>query len=131
MKEYTKKAKGKGHKITEVNIENNLKGLYDYLTAPNIRKKTKSILFFLLRFSSCFKAYITEGETEGVTVNFPVILEKRYTKKVTFSSKRGTRRASIHSNSRRSKPAVFRVHQDNIPGGEVFAEQQSEPNPRL
>ena len=58
MKDYFKKVKGKGKKEEETKIENNLKGMYDYLTAPNIRKKTKSILFFLLRFSKCIKIFL-------------------------------------------------------------------------
>ena len=68
MKEYVKKGKAKGQKASEVKIENNLKGLFDYLTAPNIRNKVKSILFFLIRFSSCFKAYMPLSEIENANV---------------------------------------------------------------
>ena len=62
MKEYVKKGKAKGQKASEVKIENNLKGLFDYLTAPNIRNKVKSILFFLIRFSDAVKAYMPNHE---------------------------------------------------------------------
>lgn len=68
MKELVKKAKSKGQKLSEINIGNNLKGLYDYLTAANIRNKLKSILFFLLRFSTCFKGYMQPSEIEDITV---------------------------------------------------------------
>lgn len=68
MKEYFKKVKGKGKKEQETKIENNLKGLYDYLTAPNIKKKLKNLLFFILRFFNPIKVYMPEVELQGVSV---------------------------------------------------------------
>lgn len=38
-------------------IENNDEGLYNYLTAPNIRHKVKHPLFLSVRFSSAFKIF--------------------------------------------------------------------------
>ena len=39
-------------------IENNEQGLFSYLTAPNIRHKTKHPLFIVIKFSSIAKLYI-------------------------------------------------------------------------
>ena len=58
MKEYFKKVKGKGKKEQETKIENNLKGLYDYLTAPNIKKKPTHIIFFVMFFYKCMTIFI-------------------------------------------------------------------------
>ena len=58
MKEYIKKVKGKGKKEQETKIENNLKGLYDYLTAPNIKKKPRNLIFFTMYFSKCLTLFI-------------------------------------------------------------------------
>ena len=68
VKEYFKKVKGKGKKEQETKIENNLKGLYDYLTAPNIKKKLKNLLFFILRFFNCIKVYLPVDDSKGVSV---------------------------------------------------------------
>jgi len=57
-KDLYKKIKGKGKKEVECKIENNIKGLYDYLTAPNIRKKIKNFLFFVLMFPKVVKIYL-------------------------------------------------------------------------
>lgn len=38
-------------------ISNDGSGLYNYLTAPNIRHKVKHPLFLSVRFSSAFKVY--------------------------------------------------------------------------
>lgn len=38
-------------------ILNNDKGLFNYLTAPNIRHKVKHPLFLAVRFSSAFKIF--------------------------------------------------------------------------
>ena len=70
MKEYFKKVKGKGKKEEETKIDSDLKGLSDYLTAPNIRKKTKHILFFLLRFSNCVKIYLSKEHFENASVRW-------------------------------------------------------------
>ena len=70
MKEYLKKIKGKGKKEQETKIENNLKGLYDYLTAPNIKKKLRNLLFFILRFYNPIKVYLPTAEVERQSVEF-------------------------------------------------------------
>jgi hypothetical protein len=77
MKEYIKKVKGKGKKEQETKIENNLKGLYDYLTAPNIKKKLRNLLFFILRFFNSIKVYLPASEVEGQSVRYSRYLEKR------------------------------------------------------
>jgi hypothetical protein len=38
-------------------IANNNEGLYNYLTAPNIRHKVKHPLFLSVRFSNAFKIF--------------------------------------------------------------------------
>ncbi|CAD8141110.1 unnamed protein product [Paramecium pentaurelia] len=43
--------------IVDAPIENNENGLYNYLTAPNIRNKIKHPLFLALKFSRCFNIY--------------------------------------------------------------------------
>ena len=78
VKELVKKVKGKGKKEEETSIQNNLKGLYDYLTSPNIRKKTKNILFYILRFSNCVKPYLPTELAAGANV------EDSYFRKWTF-----------------------------------------------
>ncbi len=75
IKELTKKVKGKGKKEEETRIENSLKGLFDYLTAPNIKNKTKSILFFFIRFTKCVKIYLPSELAESAGVNNIINLE--------------------------------------------------------
>ena len=73
MKDYFKKVKGKGKKEEETKIENSFKGLYSYLTAPNIKGKLKSLLFLAYRFSNCLKVYtpkIPGGLDQGEKVHF-------------------------------------------------------------
>jgi len=38
-------------------IENNIQGLYDFFTAPNIRHKVKHPLFFVIRFSEVLSLF--------------------------------------------------------------------------
>jgi len=47
-------------------IENNLKGLYDYLTAPNIRDKVKNPLFLSIKFDKCVNLYYDREKLEKV-----------------------------------------------------------------
>ena len=39
-------------------IDNSLWGLHDYLTAANIRNKSKHLLFLAMRFTKCLEIYI-------------------------------------------------------------------------
>jgi hypothetical protein len=39
----------------QIKILNSLEGLFNYLTAPNIRHKVKHPLFLALKFSNCSK----------------------------------------------------------------------------
>lgn len=43
--------------VSEVEIGNSAEGLYNYLTAPNIRNKIKSPFFLYLRFSKVLKMW--------------------------------------------------------------------------
>lgn len=80
IKELTKKVKGKGKKEEETRIENSLKGLYDYFTAPNLKNKTKSILFFFIRFTKCVIIYMPSELAESASVRLYIDLEKRHFK---------------------------------------------------
>lgn len=42
-------------------IDNSLWGLHDYLTAANIRNKSKHLLFLAMRFTSCLDIYISNN----------------------------------------------------------------------
>ena len=43
-----------------ISIENNFKGLYDYLTASNIRHKVKHPLFLFFKFYDCVKLFYNQ-----------------------------------------------------------------------
>ena len=59
LKKYVKRqTRYKGKNRTAQKIENNLTGLYNYLTAPNIRNKQTNVLFFALRFSKSFQLLV-------------------------------------------------------------------------
>ena len=62
-KQLVKKVKSKKEKITETIIENNLEGLLHYLSAPNIRRKSKHLLFLAFRFSEVFKIFLNNEST--------------------------------------------------------------------
>lgn len=47
------KRENKKKNDTEIKIYNDHEGLYNYLTAPNIRHKVKHPIFLALKFSSC------------------------------------------------------------------------------
>ena len=66
MKDYFKKVKGKGKKEEETKIENSFRGLYCYLTAPNIKGKLRSLLFLAYRFSSCLKVFLPRSAEQVV-----------------------------------------------------------------
>jgi hypothetical protein len=72
IKRETKKNKGN----VEEKIENNLAGLFHYLTAPNIRNKVKHPFLLLSRFSNCTRFYYNPSvvpPTKEVTSTFTTL----------------------------------------------------------
>lgn len=67
LKEYINKSSAKCKFRTEVKVQNNLRGLVAYLTAPNIKNKQKCLLFYLLKFSSCLSV-ATQGFDQAKSV---------------------------------------------------------------
>lgn len=55
IKKERKKSKNR-NPVTRV-IDNSLRGLHDYLTAPNIRNKVKHPLFLAMKFDYCFSIF--------------------------------------------------------------------------
>lgn len=53
---YVKRV-NKDHKTMETEINNDFQGLYDYFTAPNIRRKIRHPIFLAIKFSSCVKFF--------------------------------------------------------------------------
>jgi hypothetical protein len=47
--------------MIETAINNNFQGLYDYFTAPNIRKKIRHPIFLSIKFTSCVKFFYNTG----------------------------------------------------------------------
>lgn len=70
---YAKKEK-KNQQMIENKIENNLRGLYDYLTAPNIRDKVKNPLFLTVIFPACVKLFYDRTKLRGVVYGFFMVL---------------------------------------------------------
>jgi len=70
---YMKKEK-KNLQIIENHIENSLKGLYDYLTAPNIRDKVKNPLFLAMKFPACVRLFYDSEKIHGVLLGFSFFL---------------------------------------------------------
>lgn len=60
------KRENKKKNDTEIKIFNNLDGLFNYLTAPNIRHKVKHPLFLALKFSHCVKLYYNTSILPGI-----------------------------------------------------------------
>lgn len=56
-KVYIKRENKKKNDQNEIRIENDFLGLYNYLTAPNIRNKIKHPLFLAIKFSEAFEIY--------------------------------------------------------------------------
>lgn len=56
-KDFIKKGTRTSSKIENKIILNSLEGLYNYLTAANIRNKSVNPLFLAIRFSSCYLLY--------------------------------------------------------------------------
>lgn len=49
-------------------IDNSIKGLINYFTAPNIRHKIKHPLFLAMKFDNCVKLYIRNPITEASSI---------------------------------------------------------------
>jgi hypothetical protein len=60
----------------EIQILNEFEGLFNYLTAPNIRHKVKHPLFLCIKFSKCVKLYFNNNvvNMNGGMENFIVTL---------------------------------------------------------
>jgi len=57
LEKFFIKRENKKKNDTEIKIENDTEGLFNYLTAPNIRHKVKHCLFLSIKFSNCVKLY--------------------------------------------------------------------------
>jgi hypothetical protein len=55
------KRENKKKNDTEIKIINDSEGLFNYLTAPNIRHKVKHPLFLALKFSSCVQLFVNKS----------------------------------------------------------------------
>jgi hypothetical protein len=73
---YVKRVKGKGKKEVESTITNSLQGIHDYFTAPNIRNKARSLLFYLFMFCKCLAIYIDKPNAESLNVARPLTSEE-------------------------------------------------------
>lgn len=67
---YVKKEKKNGV-VIEKRIEDSLEGLYDYLTAPNIRDKVKNPMFVAARFPGCVDLFYDGDKIKEVSLFFP------------------------------------------------------------
>lgn len=65
------KRENKKKSDTEIKINNDAEGLFNYLTAPNIRHKVKHPLFLCLKFSSTVKLYYNKDHV----VNDETVIE--------------------------------------------------------
>lgn len=59
------KRENKKRNDAEIIINNNNEGLFNYLTAPNIRHKVKHPLFLSLKFSQCVKLFYNTNMLPG------------------------------------------------------------------
>ena len=87
-RKYQKKEK-KNNIIIENTIENNLKGLFDYLTAPNIRDKVKNPLFLAVKFNECVSFYydadvLQKEKTEEIIKYYVKSLQNHYISTITI-----------------------------------------------
>ena len=62
------KRENKKKNDTEIKILNDQEGLFNYLTAPNIRHKVKHPLFLAMKFPSCVSLYINSTIFKNETV---------------------------------------------------------------
>ena len=127
MKEYMKKVKGKGKKEQETKIDNSLKGLYDYLTAPNIKKKLKNLLFFALRFSNCVKVYIAAADSGGVSV-VSYYKEKRAARQDLISNTKAIRSRHIHMHTRGGYTRIISASEYCVFRNKISFEPKSKDN---
>ncbi|EGR27835.1 zinc finger transcription factor sma, putative [Ichthyophthirius multifiliis] len=72
------KRENKKKNDNEINISNNSDGLFNYLTAPNIRHKVKHPLFLALKFSQCTKLYYNNTQLDKLDID--QLLEQLQTK---------------------------------------------------
>lgn len=70
---YVKRV-NKNHKVIENIINNDFQGLYDYFTAPNIRRKIRHPIFLAIKFSSCVKFFYNTSVFPSSTVVFLLII---------------------------------------------------------
>lgn len=94
-KKFVKRVKGKNNLSEEIQIENDLKGLFNYLSAPNIKQKIKNLLFLLLKFSNCLKVFFPKKELAGLTVNSNFI-QKLNLLKLLISASRNIKGSEIY-----------------------------------
>jgi len=65
----------KNYRMIETAINDNFQGLYDYFTAPNIRKKIRHPIFLAIRFASCVKFFYNTGIFPSSTVTLLINLK--------------------------------------------------------
>lgn len=70
------KRENKKKNDTEIKIINDSEGLFNYLTAPNIRHKVKHPLFLALKFSSCVQLFVNKALM--VNEDLSIITEDQY-----------------------------------------------------
>ena len=58
----------------EIQILNDFEGLFNYLTAPNIRHKVKHPLFLHLKFSNCVQLYVNNDLFQRNNVNRLILI---------------------------------------------------------
>jgi hypothetical protein len=58
------KRENKKKNDVEIQILNEFEGLFNYLTAPNIRHKVKHPLFLCIKFSKCVKLYYNAAQID-------------------------------------------------------------------
>lgn len=125
VKEYVKKIKGKGKKEEEAKIGSNLRSFYDYLTAPNIRKKTKNLLFFILKFYECLKVYFPAAKAKNLSVDFTGLTsEKRNPEFLAQRRQRRSERRHLVLPGRRTNRTVLQLHQNDIPRNQIVGERK-------
>lgn len=61
--------------MIETTINDDFEGLYDYFTAPNIRRKIRHPIFLAIRFASCVKFFYNTAVFPSSSVCFPINLK--------------------------------------------------------
>lgn len=76
-KQFLKKTNPKGGKHREtVLIENSIKGLFDYFTAPNIKKRESCLLFLALRFYKALQVFFPANFLATADVIYWMMIRK-------------------------------------------------------